>query len=95
MNLNFEREQTVSQLKFQLQYRNRQKTIMTSASVSVEGFDSSPIFEDIQNVLKDDKIAAQIVDEFKAVYQFNIANPGNSKNQVWTLDLKVRSLRMT
>jgi hypothetical protein len=61
---------------------------MTSATVSVEGFDSSPIFEDIQSVLKDEKIAAQIIDEFKAVYQFNIASPGNSKNQVWTLDLR-------
>ena len=58
-------------------------------SIVVDGFKSSKIFEDIHAVLKDSKIAAQIVDEFKAVYQFDISNPENSKNQVWTLDLKV------
>jgi non-homologous end joining protein Ku len=58
-------------------------------SVRVEGFQSSGFFEEIQNALNDENTRAQIINEYKSIYQFIVSNPENSKNQTWTLDLKV------
>ena len=55
-------------------------------SVAVEGFQASPMFQQISSALKNDNVKESAIKKGNAIFQFDIKN--DSKTQQWTLDLK-------
>jgi 3-hydroxyacyl-CoA dehydrogenase/3a,7a,12a-trihydroxy-5b-cholest-24-enoyl-CoA hydratase len=72
----------------QLKQQKQGVTKNEAQSVRVEGFKSSSFFEEINSALQDSKTRDEIVNEYKAVYEFQVSNPESQKTQVWTIDLK-------
>ncbi|CUM51273.1 uncharacterized protein AC631_02483 [Debaryomyces fabryi] len=57
------------------------------SDITVDGFNASPLFKDLQDALQDDKIKQKAISGVKATLVLTLKNK-EGKEQSWLLDLK-------